>query len=155
MRKIVTLICYFMMTVAAFAVGVDEGRLTDPAQEARAQGLMKQIRCLVCQNESIVDSNATLAKDLRMIVRERVTEGDTDQQVLDYMTSRYGDWVLLKPPFEGATIVLWLSPLLLLLCGFYVVYRNQKKRNVTNAAQPLNNDEMIRLKKLLDEGNDY
>lgn len=153
MKGIIAIICFFMMSVSAFAVGVDEGRLTDPAEEARAQQLMKQLRCLVCQNESIVDSNAGLARDLRMIVRERITEGDTDKQVLDYMTSRYGDWVLLKPPFEGGTIVLWFSPLILLLIGFYVVYRNQKNRKIQRSAEPLSQEERARLNKLLGEGD--
>ncbi len=153
MRIFATLICFFMMSNVALAVGVDEGRLTDPAQEARAQDLMKQLRCLVCQNESIVDSNAGLAKDLRMIVRERITAGDSDQQVLDYMTSRYGDWVLLKPPFEGGTILLWLSPLILLLIGFYIVYRNQKNRKVSASSEPLTDEESARLKNLLAEGD--
>lgn len=151
MRIVAAIICFLMMTFTALAVGVDEGRLTDPAEEARAQDLMKQLRCLVCQNESIVDSNAPLAKDLRMIVRERITAGDTDQQVLDYMTSRYGDWVLLKPPFEGGTILLWLSPLLLLMIGLFVVYRNQISRKVSTA-EPLNDEEKARLRKLLDDG---
>ncbi len=154
MRIIATFICFFAMSLAALAVGVDEGRLTDPAQEARAQDIMKQLRCLVCQNESIVDSNAALAKDLRMIVRERITLGDSDQQVLDFMTSRYGDWVLLKPPFEGATIVLWFSPLILLLVGFYVVYRNLKKQKFITTAEPLSRDEQARLKELLTEADD-
>lgn len=154
MKIIATVICFFAINLAAHAVGVDEGRLDDPAQEARAQDLMKQLRCLVCQNESIVDSNAALAKDLRMIVRERITLGDSDEQVLDFMTSRYGDWVLLKPPFEGATIVLWFSPLILLLIGFYVVYRNLKKQKTVASAEPLSVDEQARLKELLADGDD-
>jgi cytochrome c-type biogenesis protein CcmH len=154
MRIIATVICFFAMSSAALAVGVDEGRLADPAQEARAQGLMKQLRCLVCQNESIVDSNAALAKDLRMIVRERITLGESDEQVLDFMTSRYGDWVLLKPPFEGATIVLWFSPLILLLIGFYVIYHNLKRQKIVATAEPLSADEQTRLKKLLADGDD-
>lgn len=153
MRYLFTFICFILMTIAALAVGVDESRLVDPAQEARAQDIMKQLRCLVCQNESIVDSNARLAKDLRMIVRERILEGDTNQQVLDYMTSRYGDWVLLKPPFEGATIILWFSPLLLLMMGGYVVYRTQRNQKTVASAKPLSDEESARLKTLLDEGD--
>lgn len=154
MRIATGFIIWIMMSFTVSAVGVDEIRLSDPAQEARAQSIMKQLRCLVCQNQSIVDSNAPLAKDLRVIVRERIMEGDDDQQVLFYMTSRYGDWVLLKPPFDGATIVLWLSPILLLMIGFFVIYKNQLARNASVNPQPLSADEKKRLKSLLnDRGN--
>lgn len=142
------------MAVTALAIGVDEKPLPDPAEEARAQNIMKQLRCLVCQNQSIVDSDAALAKDLRVIVRERMIAGDSDEDVLGYMTSRYGDWVLLKPPFDGATIILWISPLLLLLIGFYVIYRNQTQRKTAAAASPLSSVEEQKLRALLDEGTD-
>lgn len=142
------------MSLSVLAVGVDEKRLENPLDEARAQEVMKQLRCLVCQNQSIVDSDAPLAKDLRIIVRERIIEGDSDDEVLKFMTSRYGDWVLLKPPFDGATIILWLSPLLLLLIGFFVIYRNQKLRKETSLPTPLSDEEQIKLNKLLDEGRD-
>ena len=138
------------MSYSAYAVGVDEKQLEDPVAEARAQQVMKQLRCLVCQNQSIVDSDAGLAKDLRVIVRERIIAGDSDEQVLSYMTSRYGDWVLLKPPFDGATIILWLSPLFLLLIGFYIIFRTQKNRQGVIAVPPLTKDEENRLKSLLD-----
>ncbi|MCL4158126.1 UNVERIFIED_CONTAM: hypothetical protein GTU68_066862 [Idotea baltica] len=138
-----------LMSLSAFAVGVDEKRLSDPAREARAQEIMKQLRCLVCQNQSIVDSDASLAKDIRVIVRERIIAGDNDDQVLNYMTDRYGDWVLLKPPFDGATIILWVSPLLLLLIGFFVIYRNQNNRKEIVAPEPLTKDEKVRLEALL------
>lgn len=151
MRNMLTVIFWLMMSLSVLAVGVDEKRLADPADEARAQELMKQLRCLVCQNQSIVDSDAGLARDLRVIVRERIIAGDSDQAVLSYMTNRYGDWVLLKPPFDGATIVLWLSPFLLLLIGFFVVYRNQKASKNLTAAKPLSDDEQKRLKALLDD----
>ena len=154
MRMFAAFIIWLMMSFSVLAVGVDEVRLSDPAEEARAQNIMKQLRCLVCQNQSIVDSDAGLAKDLRIIVRERVIEGDDDQQVLTYMTSRYGDWVLLKPPFDGATIVLRLSPFLLLMIGFFVIYKNQTARKTTGNSVPLSAEEKKRLKSLLkDKGN--
>jgi len=152
MKTFLSISLFMIMTFAALAVGVDEKPLSDPAEEARAQQIMKQLRCLVCQNQSIVDSDAALAKDLREIVRERITAGDSDEQVLLFMTDRYGDWVLLKPPFDGATIILWLSPLLLLLIGFFIIYRNQTQRKIAAAAAPLNTEEEKRLKALLDEG---
>lgn len=130
-----TLFFFLLMTLSAHAVGVDPGKLPDPAQEARAQDIMKQLRCLVCQNQSIVDSDADLARDLRAIVRERVTAGDDDGQIREFMTSRYGDWVLLKPPFEGAVILLWLSPLILLVLGGIVIFRFQKAGDVTEAVE--------------------
>jgi len=142
-----------LMGTSAFAVGVDEKRLSDPAEEARAQEIMKQLRCLVCQNQSIVDSDAGLAKDIRIIVRERILAGDTDQQVLTFMTERYGDWVLLKPPFDGATIILWLSPLLLLGVGFIIIIRNQRNRKMATSA-PLSDEEQKRIAQLLNENGD-
>jgi len=153
MNKIMILIFWLLMGTSAFAVGVDEKRLSDPAEEARAQEIMKQLRCLVCQNQSIVDSDAGLAKDIRIIVRERILAGDSDQQVLTFMTERYGDWVLLKPPFDGATIILWLSPLLLLGVGFIIIIRNQRNRKMATSA-PLSDKEQKRLAQLLNENGD-
>lgn len=86
-----------------------EDRLADPAQEARARELSRELRCLVCQNQSIEDSNAPLARDLRRIVRERVVAGDSDNAVQDYLVQRYGEWVLLKPRFNAQTLLLWLG----------------------------------------------
>ncbi|MBT5766721.1 MAG: cytochrome c-type biogenesis protein CcmH [Kordiimonadaceae bacterium] len=153
MNKIMIVIFWLLMGTSAFAVGVDEKRLSDPAEEARAQEIMKQLRCLVCQNQSIVDSDAGLAKDIRIIVRERILAGDTDQQVLTFMTERYGDWVLLKPPFDGATIILWLSPLLLLGVGFIIIIRNQRNRKMATSA-PLSDEEQKRIAQLLNENGD-
>ena len=121
MRVFLSITLFIFITFAVHAVGVDEKQLADPASEIRAQEIMKKLRCLVCQNQSIVDSDAPLAKDLREIVRERITAGDTDEEVLFFMTKRYGVWVLLKPPFDRTTIILWLSPVLLLLIGFFVI----------------------------------
>ena len=153
MNKIMIVIFWLLMGTSAFAVGVDEKRLSDPAEEAQAQEIMKQLRCLVCQNQSIVDSDAGLAKDIRIIVRERILAGDTDQQVLTFMTERYGDWVLLKPPFDGATIILWLSPLLLLGVGFIIIIRNQRNRKMATSA-PLSDEEQKRIAQLLNENGD-
>ncbi len=102
-----------LLATSAGAVAVDKP-LDDPAQEARARALHKQLRCLVCQNQSIEDSNAELARDLRAVVRERIAAGDDDKQVLDYVVARYGKWVLLKPPLDVGTLLLWFGPLVLL-----------------------------------------
>ncbi|MCE7026984.1 cytochrome c-type biogenesis protein [Jiella avicenniae] len=100
----------------AFAVNPDE-MLADPALETRARKLSAGLRCLVCQNESIDDSNADLAKDLRLLVRERLKAGDTDEEVIDYLVSRYGEFVLLRPRFDWANLALWATPVVVLLCG--------------------------------------
>jgi cytochrome c-type biogenesis protein CcmH len=92
-------------------------QLSNPVLEARARAISQELRCVVCQNQTIDDSDATLAHDLRVIVRERLVKGDTDEQVKAYIVHRYGPYVLLKPPFEPATLFLWLGPLFVLLAG--------------------------------------
>jgi cytochrome c-type biogenesis protein CcmH len=113
---------------AAHAVEPAE-RLTDPALEARARALSQELRCLVCQNQSIDESNADLAHDLRVLLRQRLVAGDTDQQVLDYIVARYGVFVLLDPPFAPATYLLWLTPPALVLgAGILLVVRARRRR---------------------------
>ena len=138
----------------ALAVGVDVDILEDPAMEARARAVMKSLRCLVCQNQSIEESNAGLARDLRHIVRERVVAGDSDRQILAFVVDRYGDWVLLKPPFKAMTVVLWLGPLLLFVLGGYGVFVFYRGRRAKVEAEPLTDDERARLASLLDDGDD-
>lgn len=111
-----------LFPAAALAVQPDE-ILQDPALEARARVISKQLRCLVCQGEDIDESAAGLARDLRLLVRERLTEGDSDQQVLSFIQARYGDYVLMKPPVAPRTWILWLTPVLALLAGFALVWR--------------------------------
>src|SRR5215470_15310606 len=104
-------------------------RLADPALEARARALSRDLRCLVCQNQSIDESNADLAHDLRVLLRQRLVAGDSDQQVLDYIAARYGMFVLLDPPFEPVTYLLWLAPPLLVLgSGAFLVIRARRHR---------------------------
>ncbi len=149
---------FALMIIAAgpaFAVQPDE-MLKDPKLEARARELSKDLRCLVCQNENIDDSNADLAHDLRVLLRQRLAAGDTDQQAKQYLVARYGDYVLLKPPFNAETLVLWLGPggLLLAGLGFAVAYY---RRRVTAAAAadpaaaPLSEAESRRLTALLED----
>ncbi|WP_339863057.1 cytochrome c-type biogenesis protein [Paremcibacter congregatus] len=149
MRHILILLICCLASVSAQAIGVDKDRLNDPVQEARAQEIMKQLRCLVCQNQSIVESDASLAQDLRAIVREQVKAGKTEAEILDFMTARYGDWVLLKPPVRGSTIVLWFGPLILLLGGGFLVIRYVRQRPETAQPSPLNAEEAEKLKKIL------
>lgn len=113
---------------AAFAVEPDE-MLDDPALEARARALSTGLRCLVCRNQSIDDSNAPLARDLRILLRERLTAGDTDDQAIAYLVDRYGPYILLKPPMQRETLLLWLGPLLLLVVaagGFALLWRRRE-----------------------------
>jgi cytochrome c-type biogenesis protein CcmH len=106
----------FLSAVPAWAVLPDE-QLSDPKLEARARHISQELRCVVCQNQTIDDSDAELAHDLRVLLRERLTKGDTDQQAIDYIVKRYGTYVLLDPPFRYDTLLLWLGPLLVLLIG--------------------------------------
>lgn len=135
---------------AAFAVTPDE-KLDDPALEARARALSAELRCMVCQNQSIDDSNAELARDLRVLVRERLTNGDTDTEVLDFVVARYGDYVLLRPPFKTSTLLLWFAPLLVLLGAIAYVASQWRGRATLAARQPaaLSEDEKASLEKLL------
>ena len=128
----------------ALAVNPDEV-LADPTLEARARAISAELRCMVCQNQSIDDSNAELAKDLRVLVRERLTAGDSDQQVMDYIVSRYGDFVLLKPRMGVNTILLWGMPVFLLLVGGLVILRQMSPRRTSQAAPPLTEDEQKKL----------
>jgi cytochrome c-type biogenesis protein CcmH len=132
----------------AFAIAPDE-MLKDPALEARARHIGQSLRCLVCQNESIEDSEAGLARDLRAIVRERVTAGDSDRAVVDYVVSRYGQFVLLRPRLEPETWVLWFGPALLVAgAGAAIVLRARRKRSIAEA--PLSPDEAAAVARLID-----
>ena len=138
-----------LLTVSAGAVSNPAELLPDPVQERRAEAIGAQLRCLVCQNQSVEDSDADLARDLRRIVRQRVVAGDSDRQVMHWMVARYGDFVRLRPPFEPLTWVLWLSPLLALLAGLAAVLL-ARRRGVSPAA-PLDAAERNRLARLLQE----
>jgi cytochrome c-type biogenesis protein CcmH len=139
------------LAVAAPACAIEpQEQLTDPALEARARTLGQELRCLVCQNESIDDSNADLARDLRTIVRERLTAGDSDRQVLGFVTARYGDYVLLRPPIRAGTLVLWFGPLVLLVA--VIIAMTLRRRGRANAEPaPLSSEEDRRLARLLDQ----
>lgn len=134
----------------AWAVLPDE-ILDDPVLEARARTLSKEIRCLVCQNESIDSSNADLARDLRILVRERMTAGDSDTEVKAYLVARYGDFVLLEPPVKPSTYLLWFGPALVLLLGAGGVFFFFTRRGAAAAPVPLSAEERKRLEALLDD----
>jgi cytochrome c-type biogenesis protein CcmH len=133
-----------------FAVEPNE-MLSDPALEARARALSQGLRCLVCQNESIDDSGAPLAHDIRVLVRERIKAGDTDQQVLDFLVARYGEFVLLKPPLSWHTAALWGLPPGLLLIGIIVMVVMARRRAEVPATGALTPAEEARIEELLRE----
>jgi cytochrome c-type biogenesis protein CcmH len=132
----------------AQAVQPDEV-LADPALEQRARSLSAELRCLVCQNQSIDDSDAELARDLRVLVRERLQAGDTDQEVMAFVVSRYGEFVLLKPRFSARNAMLWATPALMLLAGGALIFANSRRRRV--AAKALSPDEEARIAEILKE----
>jgi cytochrome c-type biogenesis protein CcmH len=133
----------------ANAVDPDE-RLSDPALEARARAISVELRCLVCQNQSIDDSNAPLARDLRLLVRERLTAGNSDAQVMRYVVERYGEFVLLRPPFGLHTAILWLGPLALLAGVAVMLSKSARRRSAANElSPPLTPDEQRRIDALL------
>ncbi len=141
-----------VFTPRALAVEPSE-MLKDPKLEARARAISKNLRCLVCQNESIDESNADLAKDIRILLRERLKAGDTDKQAVDYLVSRYGEYVLLKPRLEPQTYILWFGPFLVLLTGGFGVYYARRRAAASKAAAKveaaLSEEERKRLDELL------
>jgi cytochrome c-type biogenesis protein CcmH len=124
------------------------GELKDPAQEARARELFHELRCMVCQNQSIDDSNAPLAKDLRALVRERVSAGESNDEIKDFLVARYGNFVLLKPPLGGETLLLWGTPVAILLIGGAVAFFAMRRRRAIEPAQPLSAEEKKKLEEL-------
>jgi cytochrome c-type biogenesis protein CcmH len=136
------------LLTAAYAVEPNE-MLSDPVLEARARALSQGLRCLVCQNESIDDSGAALAHDIRVLVRERIKAGDSDQQVLDFLVSRYGEFVLLKPPLSRHTAILWALPPGLLLIGIATMIVMARRRSVLPVSQALTPAEEARVEALL------
>lgn len=126
MKRFALLVALLMWPALAMAA-FDSETLPDPRQEALAREIMVEVRCLVCAGESIADSNADYAADLRRLVRERVAAGDDEQEVKGYLVSRYGDWVLLQPPVKPATYLLWAAPVLFLGLGMLLVWRIFRK----------------------------
>lgn len=146
-----------MIAFVPTSIAVEPGEvLKDAALENRARALSAQIRCLVCQNQSIDDSNADLARDLRILVRERLVAGDSDQEILDYLSSRYGDFVLLNPPVKKTTLVLWFGPFVLFVMALAsVTYYFRRRRNIeAPAREGLEPNETKRLMELLEKDNE-
>jgi cytochrome c-type biogenesis protein CcmH len=150
---VLALIAALALVSAPSARAVDPSEvLPNPVDEARARDISKNLRCLVCQNQSIDDSDAQLARDLRLLVRDRIKAGDSDNDVIAYVVSRYGDFVLLKPPLKAATAALWLGPAAIALGAVFAVFaffRRRRKSPAAAAAAPLSEAEKRRLAALL------
>ena len=148
MRTVLALLLTLWLAIPALAVMPDEV-LADAGLEARARAISATLRCLVCQNESIDDSNADLAREIRLIVRERLVAGDTDEQVVQYLVDRYGEYVLLKPVFAPHTLVLWAAaPLVLVIGGIAIVIAARRKRAVAVPVAGLTPEEQRALDEL-------
>ena len=130
------LLIFFYSIISNNCIAVEpEEFIKDPKQELRARYISKNIRCLVCQNQSIDESSAPLAKDLRIIIRKKITEGSTNEEVYKFLTERYGDFILLNPPFKRNTILLWILPFIFFFIGIFVLYWHNK-----NSKKKINND---------------
>ena len=145
-----TVILFLMFASPTLAIQPDE-ILQDNGLEQRARVISKELRCLVCQNQSIDDSDAPLARDLRLLVRERLQTGEKNEEVIAFIVDRYGDFVLLRPPVKASTIALWISPLALLLLGFFLLltWFRKHKKNVPNEIKPLSDQEITKLKAMI------
>ncbi len=149
--RVAILTCLLLLApLAARAVQPGE-MMPDPRLEARARALSAQLRCMVCQNESIDESNADLARDLRVLVRERLQAGDNDDQIRVFLVRRYGDFILLKPPFKLETWLLWSAPFLILLTGGCIVLVARRRQKNLAPANPLSETERAKLEAMLGE----
>jgi cytochrome c-type biogenesis protein CcmH len=152
MRRFAAIVLTFaaIASGSSLAVQPDE-MLKDPGLEARARELSRELRCMVCQNQSIDESEAPLARDLRLLVRERLTKGDTNQQVLDFLVARYGEFVLLKPALEQKTLILWALPPAVLLAGAIGLLLAMRRRSSQVEPATLSTEEQRRLSTLVDQ----
>lgn len=151
-REILLAIVLVLISVTISPVRAQVAQpLEDPAIEERMKNLTKQLRCLVCQNETLADSQAPLAEDLRREIREQIKAGKTDQEIMAYATQRYGDFVLYNPPMKATTYLLWFGPFVLLVMGTLLLYRYLKSRREMIVVKPLTADERRRAEKLLKE----
>ncbi len=141
------ILAFVLVPIAAPAIDASE-MFSDPEREARARDLGRQLRCLVCRNQSIFDSNASIAKDLRVVVRERIEAGDTDAQILDYVRTRFGDYVLLQPRLTGETLLLWGAPLGTGAIALLAMVAYLRRRGTT-LPEPLDDDERAEARHLL------
>jgi cytochrome c-type biogenesis protein CcmH len=146
-RLVAAALLFAMVALPVLAVSDPVELLRDPGQERRAEAIGEQLRCLVCQNESVEQSDADLARDLRRIIRQRVVAGDSDAQVVDWMVARYGNFVRLRPPFNAMTLVLWGAPAIALLVGFAAVVIARRRQ--PSVPEPLSDAERRRVADLM------
>jgi len=152
-RSLILTCLLFLVPLMAKAVEPDE-IMPDPKLEARARALSAELRCMVCQNESIDESHADLARDLRLLVRERLHAGDSDDQIRAFLVGRYGDFILLKPPFKLETWLLWGAPFLVLLAGAYIILVARRRQQSFAPANLLSEAERAKLDAMLgDDGS--
>jgi cytochrome c-type biogenesis protein CcmH len=147
--KRVSILILMLISLAAPALAKEAKPIEDPQIEQRMQALTQQLRCLVCQNETLADSHADLAEDLRKEIREQMKAGKSDQEIIAFLTQRYGNFVLYKPPVQPTTYLLWFGPFVLLLGGTLLLYRYVKHRREIIQDQPLTADEQKRAEELL------
>jgi len=150
------LLLLFLLMISVSSHGVDSRQLSDPKQQESYETLTKELRCLVCQNQTIADSNAELAGDLRRQVYEMLQQGKTEQEIIRFMTDRYGDFVLYKPPFAGKTSLLWIAPVLFLFMGlmmvFFVIRRKRATAQVQVDALETDIEKQKKIRSLLEKG---
>lgn len=140
-----------LLTAAGFSISAKEARpsAADPALEERVMKLSRELRCLVCQNETLADSRADLAEDLRVQIREQMKAGKSDKEIINYLTTRYGKFILYNPPVDPTTYLLWFGPFVLLLAGLLLLFRYVKQRSGLIAESPLSTEERRRAEALL------
>ena len=151
--RLIALIAMLLFACAA-AAGDALPTVADPVTNKRAVNLAEQLRCLVCQNQSIADSNAELAVDLRRQINEQIAQGRSDGEIVDFMVQRYGEFVLYRPPFNAVTLLLWLGPALLLAAGLTVLFYNVRRRRAQRDERPLTADQQQQAERLLAAGSD-
>jgi len=151
MRRLLALLLLGLVWAGPSRAVQPDEVLPNAALEHRAREISAGLRCLVCQNQSIDDSDAPLARDLRILVRERLTAGDNDTQVRDFVVARYGDFVLLRPPFNYRTLLLWAAPFLILIAGLAYLWRRTRQQAALVSAVPLSDEERRRLEALMQE----
>lgn len=151
MRALLLLLVIMVVAATPLAAVQPDEILADPPLEARARDISAGLRCMVCQNQSIDDSDAPLARDLRILVRERLKAGDSDDEVKAFIVERYGEFVLLQPPFARHTLLLWLAPAILLACGIVIVWRVQRRRRAAVEPKALTPREKRSLARLMSD----
>lgn len=150
MKKLTFILLLLTLPTHLYAVDSNPTELDNPDQEKRYQELIEELRCVVCQNQSVGDSNAELAQDVRELVRNKIRDGQTDEQITDFMVERYGDFVLYNPPLNSKTYVLWLAPFVLVLIAFIVLmYFIRRHAQTTATAPTITDDERNKIKQAL------